>query len=134
MGLAPGGCHGRGAIGHHLSVDSRLASGHGLELVLPVRAALILMLLACLLVWAIIAPEWSATSRFLRSRPMVFLGTYSWQCGCYPSIRRPTSTHQRASYWVVREPPRPDLPVPASPIHLIQSYACTSTITSSRTT
>ena len=56
---------------------TRLASGHGLELVLPVRAALILMLLACLLVWALIAPEWSATSRFLRSRPMVFLGTYS---------------------------------------------------------
>ena len=45
---------------------------------LPVRAALILMLLACLLVWALIAPERSATSRFFRSRPMVFLGTYSY--------------------------------------------------------
>ena len=49
-----------------------------LELVLPVRAALILMLLACLLVWALIAPERSATSRFFRSRSMVFLGTYSY--------------------------------------------------------
>ena len=45
---------------------------------LPVRAALILMLLACLLVWALIAPERSATSRFFRSRSMVFLGTYSY--------------------------------------------------------
>ncbi len=45
---------------------------------LPVRAALILMLLACLLVWAIRAPERSATSRFFCCRPMVFLGTYSY--------------------------------------------------------
>ena len=49
-----------------------------LEVVLPIRAALILMLLACLLVWALIAPEQSATSRFFRSRSMVFLGTYSY--------------------------------------------------------
>lgn len=59
-------------------VWTRLVSRQGLELVLPVRAALILMLLACLLVWAINAPEESATSRFFRSRPMVFLGTYSY--------------------------------------------------------
>jgi peptidoglycan/LPS O-acetylase OafA/YrhL len=59
-------------------VWTRLVSGQGLELVLPVRAALILMLLACLLVWALIAPERSATSRFFRSRSMVFLGTYSY--------------------------------------------------------
>ena len=44
----------------------------------PIRAALILMLLACLLVWALIAPEQSVTSRFFRSRSMVFLGTYSY--------------------------------------------------------
>jgi peptidoglycan/LPS O-acetylase OafA/YrhL len=55
-----------------------LVSRQGLEFVLPVRAALILMLLACLLVWALIAPERSATSRFFCSRPMVFLGTYSY--------------------------------------------------------
>lgn len=48
------------------------------ELVLPVRAALIQLLLACLLLWALIAPKRSATSRFFRSRPMVFLGTYSY--------------------------------------------------------
>jgi peptidoglycan/LPS O-acetylase OafA/YrhL len=57
---------------------TRLVSREGLELVLPVRAALILVLLACLLVWAIIAPERSARSRFFRSRFLVFLGTYSY--------------------------------------------------------
>ena len=59
-------------------VWTRVVPRQGLELVLPVRAALILMLLACLLVWALIAPERSATSRFFRSRSMVFLGTYSY--------------------------------------------------------
>jgi peptidoglycan/LPS O-acetylase OafA/YrhL len=57
---------------------TRLVSREGLELVLPVRAALILMLLACLLVWALTAPERSATLRFFCSRSMVFLGTYSY--------------------------------------------------------
>jgi peptidoglycan/LPS O-acetylase OafA/YrhL len=55
-----------------------LVSHEGLELVLPVRAALILILLACLLVWALSASERSATSRFFCSRAMVFLGTYSY--------------------------------------------------------
>ncbi len=59
-------------------VWTRLVSRQELELVLPVRAALILMLLACLLVWALIAPKQSVTSRFFRSRSMVFLGTYSY--------------------------------------------------------
>jgi peptidoglycan/LPS O-acetylase OafA/YrhL len=59
-------------------VWTRLVSSEELEVVLPIRAALILMLLACLLVWALIAPEQSATSRFFRSRSMVFLGTYSY--------------------------------------------------------
>lgn len=57
---------------------TRLVSRQGLELVLPVRAAFILMLLACLLVWALIAPERSTTSRFFRCRLMAFLGTYSY--------------------------------------------------------
>ncbi len=57
---------------------TRLVSREGLELVLPVRAALILILLACLLVWALIAPERSVTSRFFRWRLMAFLGTYSY--------------------------------------------------------
>jgi len=59
-------------------VWTRLVSREGLELVLPVRVALILILLGCLLVWALIAPERSATSRFFCSRSMVFLGTYSY--------------------------------------------------------
>lgn len=59
-------------------VWTRLISREDLELVLPVRAALILMLLACLLVWVLIAPERSATSRFFCNRAMVFLGTYSY--------------------------------------------------------
>lgn len=45
---------------------------------LSARAALILLLLGCLLLWAINSPERSATSRFFRSGPMVFLGTYSY--------------------------------------------------------
>ncbi len=59
-------------------VWTRLVSREGLELVLPVRAELIEMLLACLLVWALIAPTRSVTSRFFCSRAMVFLGTYSY--------------------------------------------------------
>jgi peptidoglycan/LPS O-acetylase OafA/YrhL len=39
---------------------------------------LFLMLLACLLVWALVAPMRSIASRFFRSRFMVFLGTYSY--------------------------------------------------------
>jgi peptidoglycan/LPS O-acetylase OafA/YrhL len=59
-------------------VWTRLVSRQGLELVLPVRAELVLMLLACLLCWALVAPERLAVSRFFRSRIMVFLGTYSY--------------------------------------------------------
>jgi peptidoglycan/LPS O-acetylase OafA/YrhL len=55
-----------------------LGARHGLELVGGVRPMLIEMLLACLLMWALIAPEQSTTSRFFRSRFMVFLGTYSY--------------------------------------------------------
>jgi peptidoglycan/LPS O-acetylase OafA/YrhL len=57
---------------------TRLISPGELELLLPIRAALILMLLACLLVWAVIAPVRSTTSRFFCSRAMAFLGTYSY--------------------------------------------------------
>jgi len=57
---------------------TRFVPQEGLAFVLPVRASLILMLLACLLVWILIAPERSATSRFFCSRIMVFLGTYSY--------------------------------------------------------
>jgi peptidoglycan/LPS O-acetylase OafA/YrhL len=73
-------------------VWTRLVSREGLDLVLPVRAALILMLLACLLVWALIAPERSATWRLLCSRSMVFLGTYSYGLYVY---------HHFISYYLI---------------------------------
>jgi peptidoglycan/LPS O-acetylase OafA/YrhL len=55
-----------------------LASGEGLDFVMAVRAALIEILLACLLMWALTAAERSLVSRFFRHRLMVFLGTYSY--------------------------------------------------------
>jgi peptidoglycan/LPS O-acetylase OafA/YrhL len=55
-----------------------LGARHGLELVGGVRPMLIEMALAGLLVWALVAHERSATSRFFRNRFMVFLGTYSY--------------------------------------------------------
>ena len=57
---------------------TKLVSHGGTEFVLPVRAALIEILLACLLFWALVAPSRSVTSRFFRWQPMVFLGTYSY--------------------------------------------------------
>jgi peptidoglycan/LPS O-acetylase OafA/YrhL len=57
---------------------TRLVSRQELELVGTLRAPLLLILLACLLVWALIAPKQSAISRFFHSRFMVFLGTYSY--------------------------------------------------------
>jgi peptidoglycan/LPS O-acetylase OafA/YrhL len=57
---------------------SRLISRVDMDFVLPVRASLIQILLACLLLWALVAPQWSAVSRFFRNRALVFLGTYSY--------------------------------------------------------
>lgn len=70
-----------GAAGVLLAITfgwTRLVSRQELEIVLPVRAGLIIMMLGCLLVWALIAKERSLASRFFRSRVMVFLGTYSY--------------------------------------------------------
>jgi len=53
-------------------------SREGLEVTGSVRSALFQVLLACLLLWTVIAPEWSTISRFFRSRCMVFFGTYSY--------------------------------------------------------
>lgn len=57
---------------------TRLVSHDAMELVLPVRAAVIEVLLACLLVAALVAPEQSLLSQLFRSRWLVFLGTYSY--------------------------------------------------------
>jgi peptidoglycan/LPS O-acetylase OafA/YrhL len=66
-----------------------LVSRKGLDLVLPVRAVLILMLLACLFFWALIAPKQSIISRFFCSRSMVFLGTYSYGLYVYHHLSDP---------------------------------------------
>jgi peptidoglycan/LPS O-acetylase OafA/YrhL len=59
-------------------VWSRFGPGRGLELILPIRAALIQVLLACLVLWALVAPDGSQVSRFFRHRVMTVLGTYSY--------------------------------------------------------
>ena len=59
-------------------VWTRLVSRDSMELVLPVRAAVIQVLLACLLISALVASERSSISRFFRSRWLIFLGTYSY--------------------------------------------------------
>jgi peptidoglycan/LPS O-acetylase OafA/YrhL len=56
----------------------RLVPRQWVEPVGATRPVLILMVLACLMVWALIAPKQSAISRFFHSRSMVFLGTYSY--------------------------------------------------------
>jgi len=58
---------------------TRLVSAdQGLTFILPVRASIITVLLACLLVWAIVASKRSLVSRFFCSRTLMFLGTYSY--------------------------------------------------------
>jgi hypothetical protein len=68
-----------------------LVSRKGLDLVLPVRAVLILMLLACLLLRALITPKHSLTSRFFRSASW-----YSWA----PTATAFTSTITSFSYYL----------------------------------
>ena len=50
------------------------------------------ILLACLLVWALVASQRTATSRFFRSRALVFLGTYSYGLYVY---------HHFISYYLI---------------------------------
>lgn len=57
---------------------TRLVSREGMEFVLPVRASLIQVLLGCLLVWALVAPQQSTISRLFNARWLMFLGTYSY--------------------------------------------------------
>lgn len=59
-------------------VWTRLVSRESMELVLPVRASVIQVLLGCLLLWVLIAPQRSSISRFFGSRWLMFLGTYSY--------------------------------------------------------
>jgi len=71
---------------------TRLVTKHGLQYVLPLRASLVLVLLAALLMWALVAPVETMTSRFFRNRAMVFLGTYSYGIYVY---------HHFLSYYLV---------------------------------
>lgn len=57
---------------------SRGLPNEGMDLIKPVRAVVILMLLACLLVRVITTHETSILSRLFRSRTMIFFGTYSY--------------------------------------------------------
>lgn len=57
---------------------TRFVSRESMEFVLPVRASLIQVLLGCLLVWALAAPQGSSISRVFRVRWLMFLGTYSY--------------------------------------------------------
>lgn len=59
-------------------VWTRLVSRESMELVLPVRASLIQVLLGCLLFRALVAPPGSSISRFFCTRWLVVLGTYSY--------------------------------------------------------
>ncbi len=57
---------------------SRFAAAYGDVYVMALRAGLIQVLLACLLLWAITAPSWSVVSRLFRGRALMLLGTYSY--------------------------------------------------------
>ena len=57
---------------------TRFVSRENMEFVLPVRASLIQVLLGCLLVWALAAPQHSSISRLFQVRWLMFLGTYSY--------------------------------------------------------
>jgi peptidoglycan/LPS O-acetylase OafA/YrhL len=81
-------------------VWTRLVSHQALELVLPVRAGTVLILLACLLTWAVTAPKQSFTSRFFRSGTMAFFGTYSYGMYVY---------HHFISYYLVENRTELDL-------------------------
>jgi peptidoglycan/LPS O-acetylase OafA/YrhL len=77
-----------------------LGARHGVEVLAGVRPMLFLMLLGCLLMWALIAPEGSAASHFFRSRFMVFLGTYSYGLYVY---------HHFISYYLLTNRTAPEL-------------------------
>ena len=85
-------------------LGKRLVSWHAAVTVGEARPALILMLLACLLMWALIAPERSATSHFFRSRAMVFLGTYSYGLYVYHHFiswyLSANSTEMELTHWL----------------------------------
>jgi peptidoglycan/LPS O-acetylase OafA/YrhL len=73
-------------------VWTRLVGDQNNAFVLPVRSSVIVVLLACFLVWVLIAPKNSVLSRVFCSRPMMLLGTYSYGLYVY---------HHFISYYLV---------------------------------
>src|SRR5262249_3821616 len=71
---------------------TRLVTDQGNAFVLPVRSSIITVLLACLLVWVLVAPKHSLLSRVFCSRPLMLLGTYSYGLYVY---------HHFISYYLV---------------------------------
>ncbi len=55
-----------------------LVSREGVQPLLAFRASVVIVLLAALLLWAVLAAPQSLVSRFFCSRPMIFLGVYSY--------------------------------------------------------
>ncbi|MHC1949241.1 acyltransferase [Bradyrhizobium sp. UFLA06-06] len=71
---------------------TRLVTDQGNAFVLPVRSSIITVLLACLLIWVLVVPKHSLVSRLFCSRPLMFLGTYSYGLYVY---------HHFISYYLV---------------------------------
>jgi peptidoglycan/LPS O-acetylase OafA/YrhL len=67
----------------------------GLTFVYVFRVSLFLVLLACLAMWGVVAPERSWISRFFRARAMVFLGTYSYGLYVYHHFISHYMVHHR---------------------------------------
>jgi peptidoglycan/LPS O-acetylase OafA/YrhL len=67
-------------------------SRESMRVVLPIRASLILLLLAALLLWTVLAPADSRLSRLFRNRSLGFMGTYSYGIYVY---------HHFVSYYLV---------------------------------
>lgn len=57
---------------------TRMVGDQSNAFVLPVRSSVIVVLLACFLVWVLVAPKHSMLSRLFCSRPLMLLGTYSY--------------------------------------------------------
>jgi peptidoglycan/LPS O-acetylase OafA/YrhL len=92
-------CIGPGIVTSYVWV---LLSRRGLPAIYTIRVTLIMMLLAALLMWALVAPRGSLVSRFFRSRPMTFLGTYSYGLYVYHHFLSYYMTHQRTEFVVAR--------------------------------
>jgi peptidoglycan/LPS O-acetylase OafA/YrhL len=79
-----------------------LLNRRGLPAIYTIRVTLIMMLLAALLMWALVAPEGALVSRFFRSRPMTFLGTYSYGLYVYHHFLSYYMMHRRTEFVVAR--------------------------------